>query len=134
MTIRMNTDIMDYFDLVDISLEALKTAPRKLFEKMIRLIINNFHAYEIELERLSLQIDDIHTLPVDDINEIYDTLLHSIDDIKLLKNKLEQIKDKDILFDELYLQIDKLYTSLIIYLDRIGQLEVRILQENKKSA
>ncbi len=134
MTIRMHTDIMDYFDLVDIAIEALKTAPRNLFEKMIRLIINNFHAYELELEKLSLQIDDIHTLPFNDIDEFYDTLLYSIDDIKLLKKKLEQIKDKDILLDELYSQVDKIYTSLIIYLDRIGQLEVRILQENKKSA
>ncbi|WP_151900061.1 hypothetical protein MLC35_07415 [Sulfurimonas sp. NW7] len=134
MTIRINTDFIDYVDYIDIAQEALKTAPKKLFEKMIRLIINSIHTQEIELERFSLQLDDMHTFPVDNIEEFYDTLLNAIDDIKLFKKKLEQIKDKDILFEELYIQVDKLYTSLIIFLDRIGQLEVRILQENKKSA
>jgi len=43
--------------------------------------------------------------------------------IRLFQEKLEQIKEKD-----------KLYTSLVVYMDRMGQLEVRILQENQKSA
>lgn len=134
MTARMDGSFIDYIDFIDVVQEALETAPRKLFEKMMRLILNRFHDQEIELQRLALEMDEMHSLPVDDLNEFYDTTLDSIDNIKLFKKKLEQIKEKDAMFEDLSTQADKLYTSLVIYMDRMGQLEVRILQENQKSA
>jgi hypothetical protein len=134
MTARMDGSFIDYIDFIDIVQEALETAPRKLFEKMMRLILNKFHDQEIELERLALEMDDMHSLPVDDLDEFYDTTLDTIDNIKLFKKKLEQIKEKDTLFEDLYTQADKLHSSLVTYMDRMGQLEIRILQENQKSA
>jgi hypothetical protein len=134
MTARMDGSFIDYVDFIDVVQEALETAPRKLFEKMMRLILNKFHDQEIELQRLALEMDDMHSLPVDNLDEFYDTTLDAIDNIKLFKKKLEQIKEKDTLFEDLYTQADKLHSSLVIYMDRMGQLEVRILQENKKSA
>jgi hypothetical protein len=134
MTARMDGSFIDYIDFIDIVQEALETAPRKLFEKMMRLILNKFHDQEIELERLALEMDDMHSLPVDDLDEFYDTTLDAIDNIKLFKKKLEQIKEKDTLFEDLYTQADKLHSSLVTYMDRMGQLEIRILQENQKSA
>jgi len=134
MTARMDGSFIDYVDFIDVVQEALETAPRKLFEKMMRLILNKLHDQEIELQRSALEIDEMHSLPVNDLDEFYDTILDAIDTIKLFKKKLEQIKDKDALFEDLYVQADKLYTSLVIYMDRMGQLEVRILQENLKSA
>ena len=134
MTARMDGSFIDYIDFIDVVQEALETAPRKLFEKMMRLILNRFHDQEIELQRLALEMDEMHSLPVDDLNEFYDTTLDSIDNIKLFKKKLEQIKEKDAMFEDLSTQADKLYTSLVIYMDRMGQLEVRILQKNQKSA
>ena len=134
MTARMDGSFIDYIDFIDVVQEALETAPRKLFEKMMRLILNRFHDQEIELQRLALEMDEMHSLPVDDLNEFYDTTLNAIDNIKLFKKKLEQIKEKDAMFEDLSTQVDKLYTSLVIYMDRMGQLEVRILQENQKSA
>ena len=134
MTARMDGSFIDYVDFIDVLQEALETAPRKLFEKMMRLLLNKFHNQEIELQRLVLEMDDMHSLPVDDLDEFYDTTLDAIDNIKLFKKKLEQIKEKDKLFEDLYVQADKLYTSLVVYMDRMGQLEVRILQENQKSA
>ena len=134
MTARMDGSFIDYVDFIDVVQEALETAPRKLFEKMMRLILNKFHDQEIELQRLALEMDEMHSLPVDDLDEFYDTTLDAIDNIKLFKKKLEQIKKKDTLFEDLYAQADKLHSSLVIYMDRMGQLEVRILQENKKSA
>jgi hypothetical protein len=101
---------------------------------MMRLILNKFHDQEIELERLALEMDDMHSLPVDDLDEFYDTTLDAIDNIKLFKRKLEQIKEKDALFEDLYAQADKLHSSLVTYMDRMGQLEGRVLQENQKSA
>ncbi len=41
---------------------------------------------------------------------------------------------KDALFDDLYTQTDKFHSSLVAYMDSMGQLEVRILKENQKSA
>jgi hypothetical protein len=130
----MDGSFIDYVDFIDVVQEALETAPRKLFEKMMRLILNKFHDQEIELERLALEMDDMHSLPVDDLDEFYDTTLDTIDNIKLFKKKLEQIKEKDTLFEDLYTQADKLHSSLVTYMDRMGQLEVRVLQENQKSA
>jgi hypothetical protein len=134
MTARMDGSFIDYVDFIDVVQEALETAPRKLFEKMMRLILNKFHDQEIELQRLALEMDEMHSLPVDDLDEFYDTTLDAIDNINLFKKKLEQIKEKDTLFEDLYAQADKLHSSLVIYMDRMGQLEVRILQENQKSA
>ncbi|WP_294951566.1 hypothetical protein [Sulfurovum sp.] len=134
MTARMDGSFIDYVDFIDVVQEALETAPRKLFEKMMRLLLNKFHNQEIELQKLALEMDEMHSLPVDDLDEFYDTTLDAIENIKLFKKKLDQIKKKDILFEDLYIQADKLYTSLVIYMDRMGQLEVRILQENQKSA
>ena len=134
MTARMDGSFIDYVDFIDVVQEALETAPRKLFEKMMRLILNKFHDQEIELQRLALEMDEMHSLPVDDLDEFYDTTLDAIDNINLFKKKLEQIKKKDALFDDLYTKADKLHSSLVTYMDRMGQLEVRILQENQKSA
>ena len=134
MTARMDGSFIDYVDFIDVVQEALETAPRQLFEKMMRLILNKFHDQEIELQRLALEIDDMHNLPVDDLDEFYDTTLDAVDNLKLFKKKIDKIKNKDILFDDLYAQADKLHSSLITYIDRMGQLEVRILQENQKSA
>ena len=134
MTARMDGSFIDYVDFIDVVQEALETAPRKLFEKMMRLLLNKFHDQEIELQRLALEIDEMHCLPVDDLDEFYDSVLDTMENIKLFKKKLEQIKQKDVLFEDLYAKVDKLYTSLATYMDRMGQLEVRILQENKKSA
>jgi len=130
----MDGSFIDYVDFIDVALEALETAPKKLFEKMMRLILNKFHDQEIELQRLSLELDDMHSIPVDDIDEFYDTVLEAVDNIKLFKRKLEEIQTKDPLFVELYDQADKLHTALVHYMDRMGQLEVRIIQENQQSA
>lgn len=130
----MDGSFIDYVDFIDVVQEALETAPRKLFEKMMRLLLNKFHEQDIELQKKSLEIDDMHVIPVEDLDEFYDTVLDGVDNIKLLKKKLEDIRIKDELFEELYLQADKLHTSLVIYMDRMSQLEVRILQENHKSA
>ena len=134
MTAKMDGSFIDYVDFIDVAQEALETAPRKLFEKMMRLLLNKFHEQDVDLQRLALEMDDMHVLPVDDLDEFYDTTLNGIDNIKLLKKKLEQIKTKDVLFDELYAQADKLHSSLVAYIDRMGQLEVRILEENHRSA
>ncbi len=133
MTAEIKNNFIDLIELINIAQEALRSAPYKLFENIIRLILKKLHEQEIELERLSLELDEMQTIPVDDLDEFYDNILKNIDDLKLLKKKLEQIKEEDPLFLNLYNQIDKLITNLNIYMDRMGQLEIRILK-NKKIA
>ena len=134
MTARMDGSFIDYIDFIDVVEEALDTAPKKLFDKMMRLLLNKFHYQEIELQRLALELDEMHHLPMDDLDAFYDATLEKIDTLTLFKKKLEQMKAKDRLFEELYTQADELHSALAIYMDRMGQLEVRILKENPKSA
>ena len=134
MTARMDGSFIDYVDFIDVAKEALETAPRKLFEKMMRLILNKFHTQTVELQRSALEIDEMHAIPVDDLDEFYDALLESIDNIKLFKKKLIVLQSSDPLFVELYEYAEKLHEALVQYMDRMGQLEVHIIQENHKSA
>ncbi len=131
MTARMHNSFNDYFDFIDILKEALETAPRRLFESMVYLIINKFHNKEIELQKLALEIDEMSSIPIDNLEEFYDDILESIEDIKLFKKKLQEIKSKDYLLESLYNQADKLHTALLIYMDRMGQLEVRVNHQQK---
>jgi len=134
MTARMDGSFINYVDFIDIAVETLETAPRKLFEKIMRMLLHTFHEQEVTLERLSLEMDEMHMLPVQDLDEFYDTTLEAIDNIKLFKKKLYPLRTKDSLFDELYLQTDKLHTALVRYMDSMGQLEIRLLQEKQQSA
>ena len=127
MTAKMDNSFINFIDFIDVSLEAYHTAPRKLFEKMMRMMISTFHSQEIELEKLALAIDEMNIIPVDDLDDFYDTVHDTIDDVKLFKKKIEHLTSKDTLFAELYKQLDELHTSLLQYVDRMGQLEVRLL-------
>ncbi len=134
MTVRMESSFVDYVDLFDVAIEALETAPRRLFEKLMGVLLKKYHEEEVELHRLALEIDDMHVLPVDDLDEFYDTVLDAVDDVKLFKKKLESIKKKEPLFQDLYEQMDALHTALVHYMDRMGQLEIRLMDEQKLSA
>lgn len=133
MTAKMNNSFINYVDFVDVSLEALETAPRKLFTKMMHMIINTLHIQSVEIQKYTLEVEDMNLLPVDDLNEFYDNILDNVEDLKLLKKRLNDIKDKDELFDELLEQVGKLHFSFVQYMDKMGQLEVRILSQ-KRSA
>ena len=128
MTAKMDNNFINFVDFIDVALEAYDTAPRKLFEKMMRMMISTFHAQEVELEKLVLAIDDMNVIPVDDLDEFYDTVLDTVEDVKLFKKKIETLSAEDALFQELHTQLDTLHTALIVYMDRMGQLEVRLLQ------
>ena len=133
MTARMDNSFINYVDFIDVAIEALETAPKKLFIKMMRMIINTFHIESIEIQRQTLEIEAMHVIPVENLDDFYDGILDSIDDVKLLKKKLENIKNKDELFLDLLEQVEAMHLSLVQYMDKMGQLEVRILTE-KQSA
>jgi division protein CdvB (Snf7/Vps24/ESCRT-III family) len=127
MTAKMDNSFINFVDFIDVALEAYTTAPKKLFDKMMRMIISTFHSQEVELEKLQLAIDEMNTIPTDDLDDFYDTVLDTIEDVKLFKKKIKPLITKDVLFLELQEKLDSLHTALVKYMDRMGQLEVRIL-------
>jgi len=133
MTVRMNNNYMNYSDFLTILVEAFKTAPKELFEKMVQMIISALHQQTVELEKQALQMDEMSLIPVDDLEEYYDTTLDAIEDIKLLKKRLIELQDKDTLFATLYTTMDKLHQAFVLHIDRMGQLEIRLLTK-KQSA
>jgi len=133
MTVRMNNNFINYSDFLNILVDAFNTAPKELFEKMIQMIISSFHQQTVKLEKQALQINDMNLIPVDDLEEYYDTTLDAIEDIKLLKKRLIDIKDKDALFFTLYTTINSLHQAHILHIDRMGQLEIRLLAKEKSA-
>jgi len=125
----MNNNFINYSDFISVSLEALETAPRELFEKMMQMMNSTLNTQVLELEKQSLQIDEMSVIPVQDLEEYYDTTLDAIDDVKLLKKKLLALEEKDILFSKLTTIVDNLHTALVQHMDRMGQLEIRILTQ-----
>jgi len=133
MTVRMNNNYMNYSDFLTIVEEAFKTAPKELFQKMVQMIISSLHQQTAELEKQALQIDDMSLIPVDDLEEYYDTTLDAIEDVKLLKKRLIDLKDKDTLFMTLYTTIDNLHQAFVLHIDRMGQLEIRLLAKEQSA-
>ena len=133
MTARMNSNFINYSDFLDILVEAFKTAPRELFENMVQMIISALRQQSVELEKQALQMDEMSLIPVDDLEEYYDTTLDAIEDVKLLKKRLMELKEKDTLFATLYSSMDNLHQASVLHIDRMGQLEIRILA-NEQSA
>jgi hypothetical protein len=131
MTAKMNSNFINYSDFLNLLVEAFKTAPRELFEKMIEMITSAFHQQIVELERQALQIDEMNLIPVDDLEEYYDTTLDAIEDVKLLKKRLIEFKEEDSDFSSLYIIIDRLHQAFVLHMDRMGQLEIRVLSEKR---
>ena len=127
----MRGSFIDLIDFTNIAQEALNSAPRKLFEDIMQLILKKFHEQNVELERLSLELDEMQTPPVTDLDEFYDNILKETDDLKLFKKRLEEIKNRDPLFQKLFEQTEELLKNLNIYMDRMGQLEVKALKNQK---
>ena len=133
MTVRMNNNYMNYSDFLTILVEAFKTAPKELFEKMGQMIISSLHQQTVELEKQALQMDEMNLIPIDDLEEYYDTTLDAIEDVKLLKKRLIALHDKDRLFATLYTTMDKLHQAFVLHIDRMGQLEIRVLSKEQSA-
>jgi len=133
MTARMNSNFINYSDFLTILIEAFQTAPKELFDKMIQMIIFALYQQIVELEKQSLQIDEMNVIPVDDLEEYYDITLEAIEDVKLLKKRLIEFKEKNPLFATLYTTMDRLYQAYTLHIDRMGQLEIRILTKEQSA-
>jgi len=131
MTARVKGSFIEYLDFLDILIETYKIAPKELFEKMIQISLSAFHNQKIEIEREALEIDEMSVVPVDDLEEYYDIMIDKIDELKLLKKRLIKLKESEPLFQTLYGGINSLYKALVLHMDRMGQLEVKLLQKKQ---
>ena len=129
----MNNNFINYSDFISVSLDALETAPRELFEKMIQMINSTLHQQVVELEKQALQIDEMSVIPVNDLEEYYDVILDAVEDVKLLKKSILKIEKKDILFSKLSTTVTNLHQAYIQHMDRMGQLEIRVLSKEKSA-
>ena len=59
------------------------------------MIITTFHEQEIELQKQALEIDEMNVVPVDDLDEFYDAILDSVEDIQHFKKKIENLQSRD---------------------------------------
>ena len=133
MTVSMNNNFINYSDFISVSLDALETAPRELFEKMMQMINSTLHQQVVELEKQALQIDEMSIIPVNDLEEYYDVTLDAVEDVKLLKKSILKIEKKDILFSKLSKTITDLHEAYVHHMDRMGQLEIRVLSKEKSA-
>lgn len=129
----MESSYIDYADFIDVAVEAFDSASKHLFAKIVRKVIHQFHQQSVALQKKAFELDEMHSLPTNDLDEFYDTLLDSVENIKLLQKELKPLLKKDALFVELQEESERLHEALVHYMDRMGQLETRLL-EDKASA
>jgi len=133
MTAKMQNNFINYSDFLDILIDAYETAPRELFEKMMQMIISTLHQQSVTLEKEALELGEMSMLPIDDLEEYYDSMLDEVEDIKLLKKRLIELRDKDTLFDKLYISMNNLHQAYISHIDRMGQLEIALLAKEQSA-
>ena len=120
-----------YFDFFTIAIDAYHNQNRQIYRKLMTTIISTYKALTNEIELSNSYIDKSEKLNYSDneLDNFYDTIYDSIDIIKLYKRRLQNLKNQDELFDDLYKIIDKLHLVIIEHLDRISTLEVKSIQE-----
>ena len=130
MTVVMSPRRDDYVDFLDIAKEAYATDKADIYRKIITTLIyalkKQLHQYEIEnseLEKIEFLI-----IAGDDLDLFYDEMYEAVDQIKLLKAHLDDVKEKEGLFMDLYATADKLHDALIHNLDIVSTKEVQELQ------
>lgn len=136
MTVVMSPRRDDYVDFLDIAKEAYATDKANIYRKIITTLIyalkKQLHKYEIE--NSELEKIEFLTIAGDDLDLFYDEMYEAVDQIKLLKAHLDDVKEKEGLFMDLYATADKLHDALIHNIDIVSTQEVRELQQTQAKA
>ncbi|CAA6817326.1 MAG: Unknown protein [uncultured Sulfurovum sp.] len=133
MTAIMNKNYINYDEVFDLAIEANDSSTKDLFTSIMRLLINSIHKQALEIEKETLLIDDMSSMPIDDLDEFYDTTIDLSDNIKLIRKRLQKHNSNNSLFNEFDKELDRLYTANTLLMDRMGQLEVKLMTQ-KQSA
>ncbi|MDQ7084066.1 MAG: hypothetical protein Q9M36_03665 [Sulfurovum sp.] len=120
-----------YLDFFTIAVDAYKSQNESIYRKLMTTIISTYKALTNEIELSSSYLDTSEKLHYSDseLEAFYDNVYDSIDIIKLYKKQLQELKNQEGLFDDLYEVVDKLHLVLVEHLDRISTLEAKTIQQ-----
>jgi len=120
-----------YLDFFTIAIDAYNSQNQNIYRKLMTTIISTYKALINEIELSSSYLDKSEKLNYSEseLEAFYDNMYDSIDIIKLYKKQLQELKNQDGLFSDLYEVIDRLHLVIIEHLDRISTLEAKTIQQ-----
>jgi len=120
-----------YLDFFTIAIDAYNSQNQNIYRKLMTTIISTYKALINEIELSSSYLDKSEKLNYSEseLEAFYDNMYDSIDIIKLYKKQLQELKNQDGLFSDLYEVIDRLHLVMIEHLDRISTLEAKTIQQ-----
>jgi cytoplasmic iron level regulating protein YaaA (DUF328/UPF0246 family) len=120
-----------YLDFFTIAIDAYNSQNQNIYRKLMTTIISTYKALINEIELSSSYLDKSEKLNYseNELEAFYDNMYDSIDIIKLYKKQLQELKNQDGLFSDLYEVIDRLHLVMIEHLDRISTLEAKTIQQ-----
>jgi cytoplasmic iron level regulating protein YaaA (DUF328/UPF0246 family) len=125
-----------YLDFFDIAVDAYNSQNQSIYRKLMTTIIGSYKELINEVEISNSYLDETQTLHYsqNELESFYENMYDSIDIIKIYKKHLENYKNKDGLFSDLYDVVDRLHTIMVEYLDRVSTLEVKEIQKSYAKA
>jgi hypothetical protein len=135
MTIAMDSS-NDYVKFFDIAVDAYNNKKTDVYRQLMTTLISSYDKllYDIELTNADLEKEDNLSINETELDNFYDVMYSMVDMIKLLKNHLVPIKDKDGLFSDLYNTADKIHYAIIHHIDIVSTQEVIEIQNRYAQA
>ncbi len=120
-----------YLDFFTIAVDAYKSHNETIYRKLMATIISTYKALTNEIELSNSYLDRSEKLHYSDseLEAFYDNMYDSIDIVKLYKKQLQELKNQDALFDDLFEVVDKLHLVMMEYLDGVSTLEAKTIQQ-----
>ncbi len=120
-----------YLDFFTIAVDAYRSHNESIYRKLMTTIISTYKALTNEIELSNSYLDRSEKLHYSDseLEAFYDNMYDSIDIVKLYKKQLQELKNQDALFDDLYEVVDKLHLVMVEYLDGVSTLEAKTIQQ-----
>ncbi len=93
-----------YLDFFTIAVDAYKSQNESIYRKLMTTIISTYKALTNEIELSSSYLDTSEKLHYSDseLEAFYDNIYDSIDIVKLYKKQLQEFKNQEGLFNDLY--------------------------------
>jgi len=125
-----------YLDFFTIAVDAYNSQNQNIYRKLMTTIIGTYKALINEIELSSSYLDKSEKLNYseNELETFYDNMYDSIDIIKIYKKQLQELKQQDGLFSDLYEVIDKLHLVMMEHLDRVSTLEAKTIQQKYAKA
>jgi hypothetical protein len=135
MTIAMN-NTNDYVKFFDIAVEAYHNKRTDIYRQLMTTLISSYNKllYDIELTNADLEKEENLSINERELDNFYDAMYAMTDMIKLLKNHLLPLKDKEGLFSDLYSIVDKIHYGIIHHIDIVSTQEVIEIQNRYAQA